>query len=130
MTRQEIFETVARHLFKQGRQSKNPDLGAGCMYRGPDGTMCAIGALIPDEVYHPCMEGSAAFRLVENADSFGLPQSIFNDSNSAFLSHLQVMHDASSCWESTDTMRQVLGIVASNFNLDASFLEELSFNRA
>jgi hypothetical protein len=53
MTHQEIFDKVAAHLIKQGRQSA---LGGGCVYRGPDNTSCAIGCLIPDSAYDPLFD--------------------------------------------------------------------------
>lgn len=37
-----------------------------CMYRGPEGKKCAMGIFIPDELYHPNMEGAAAFSLLES----------------------------------------------------------------
>lgn len=47
MTGQQIFDRVATHLIRQGRRS----LVAGiCVYRGADGTRCAIGALIDDNL--------------------------------------------------------------------------------
>ena len=55
MTRQETFDTVARHLLAQGCRSVNGE--GNCQYRGTDGTKCAAGVLIPDEDYSPDMEG-------------------------------------------------------------------------
>lgn len=55
MTKQEIFDKVAVHLLAQGKPSKNAY--GDCMYRGVDpGSACAIGCLIPDELYDPKME--------------------------------------------------------------------------
>jgi len=54
MTPQEIFDKVAEHLFTQGVPSIN---GRGqCVYRGQNGTSCAVGVLIPDEDYRPSMD--------------------------------------------------------------------------
>ena len=55
MTKQEIFDTVLTHLRKQGGPSWSA--GDGCRYRGLDGTSCAVGCLIPDELYDPLIEG-------------------------------------------------------------------------
>lgn len=46
-TNQEIFDTCLTHLRAQGRRSIDPISGF-CVYRGPDGLKCAIGALIPN----------------------------------------------------------------------------------
>jgi len=54
MTHQEIFDKVATHLIKQGRQSAT-EVG-GCVYRGPNNTSCAIGCLIPDNAYDPLFD--------------------------------------------------------------------------
>ncbi len=36
-----------------------PDTGVeSCKYRGPNGKKCAVGMFIPDELYHPNIEGS------------------------------------------------------------------------
>lgn len=53
--RQAAFDTMVRHLRKQGRPSV--EARGCCRYRGPDGTKCAIGALISDDAYSPRLEG-------------------------------------------------------------------------
>lgn len=58
MTNQETFDIVARHLVKQGCRSY--EYGFGCVYRSSDGKKCAVGALIPDELYSKEMEGKTA----------------------------------------------------------------------
>lgn len=57
MTAQEVFDKVATHLLKQGVCSADDDNDRECLYRGPNGTMCAAGALIPDDKYDPILEG-------------------------------------------------------------------------
>ena len=49
-TRIEIVETVTKHLLAQGKKSKESE-GTKCLYRGPNGLQCAIGCLIPDDMY-------------------------------------------------------------------------------
>lgn len=59
MTLQEVFDTVASHLLTQGVRS---DLSSGtCRYRGPNGTKCAVGVLIPDGAYLEAMEGESVW---------------------------------------------------------------------
>ena len=55
MTRQEMFDTAAKHLLTQRTRSIGND--NYCNYRGQQGRMCAIGPMIPDEKYSPEMEG-------------------------------------------------------------------------
>ena len=61
MTDLEIFDFVAAHLLRQGKQSRCASAGSlyhACLYRNTDGTSCAIGCLIKDEFYDPEMEGT------------------------------------------------------------------------
>ena len=48
LTRQAAFNKVARHLLRQNAKSTNKD--GECLYRGPNGLRCAVGALIPRRV--------------------------------------------------------------------------------
>lgn len=41
------------------------DARGGCLYRGENSTRCAVGCIIPDEIYAPKMEGHS-FRVVIN----------------------------------------------------------------
>ena len=50
----EALLTIKEHLIKQNRPSV--DSNGKCMYRGEDGTKCAIGCLIPDHLYNKSME--------------------------------------------------------------------------
>lgn len=54
-TRQTMFNTAVRGLAAQGRKSERAE--GACLYRGPNGTKCAIGMLIADEDYRPVFEG-------------------------------------------------------------------------
>ena len=91
-TDQEIFDHVAKHLLKQGRQSRDPDTDE-CRYRGPDGTMCAVGCLIPDGEYTPALEGKSALDLFNNLDC--LPTDHPLCSRVGLLNDLQCLHDYS-----------------------------------
>ncbi len=58
-TAQAIFDHVVTHLRKQNAKSSVAEPhGDVCVYRSPDGLMCAAGCLIPDELYHPTFEHS------------------------------------------------------------------------
>lgn len=59
MNSQEIFDKVAEHLLTQNCRSVKKDaLGMyPCVYRTTEGLKCAIGCLIPEELYDPLMEG-------------------------------------------------------------------------
>ena len=108
MTPQEIFDTVAKHLFAQGRRAtiRETDIygevSAACRYRAEDGTKCAVGALIPDEVYDPKMEGYDV-DCVLSSDPGYLPEWMHD--NAELLRALQTAHDAESSWVTTEAMR-------------------------
>lgn len=55
MSKQEIFDTVARHLLTQKKACQND--GGACRYRAGD-LKCAVGALIPDDLYTSTIEGT------------------------------------------------------------------------
>ena len=86
---QEIFDTIAVHLLKQGVRSVN-SYGV-CLYRGPNGLRCAISALIPDELYMP---------EIENVSVFTTTFDIVNETNprvallSQLLKKLGIAHDS------------------------------------
>lgn len=82
MNAQEIFDKVAAHLATQKVASF--ERFQGCLYRGPKGTMCAVGCLIPDSAYSPDFErlplplekpnGSDALLLYEAVEKLGLAE--------------------------------------------------------
>ena len=65
MTEQEIFDTVLTHLREQGEAATSA--GGSCRYRGANGTACAVGCLIPDELYDPLIEGLTVVQIVKAA---------------------------------------------------------------
>lgn len=64
MTKQETFDTVAAHLLKQGKRSMSGP--RTCLYRGPDGMKCAVGCLIPDDLYRSSLEGIAVVDILSD----------------------------------------------------------------
>jgi len=65
LSKQKIFTRVATHLLTQGQRSRlrRPDGNNVCVYRGEEGTSCAVGCLIPDELYTPSIEGQGVSSL-------------------------------------------------------------------
>jgi hypothetical protein len=60
-TAQEIFETAARHLFKQGRKAVD---GNTCAYLASNGTQCAFGVLIPKGAPFADYEGKGSASVI------------------------------------------------------------------
>jgi hypothetical protein len=85
---QEVFDIVVTHLITQRRPSY--DSSKCCMYRAPDGLRCAVGVLIPDNLYDPEFEGDTADCVI---------QKLFNKDLADWREHkglllaLQEVHD-------------------------------------
>lgn len=126
MTPQEIFDTVAKHLFTQGcRSIEVDDEGEeSCLYRGPEGRMCAVGVLIPDEIYDPLMEHQNSDYLLETP-CYKFPAWMAD--NMHLLLSLQRVHDSSLNWEDSLAMRAALLGVAHLYKLSPAVLDGLAF---
>lgn len=126
MTKQDIFDKVARHLLTQKVKSMKPRLtmdGEMCAYRGDSGTSCAVGCLIPDDLYDPKMEGNDAVGLFSR---FPKVEKLLGKDNESLLSDLQRIHDSSLYRnESTITKwHRDLNSIAREYNLNPEVLKE------
>lgn len=122
MNRQDIYTKVRTHLLKQNERAT--DEYGSCAYRGENGKKCAIGCLIPDDLYDYSFEGEGASEL---------PQAIYDylgvnyeeaiqkysgdggkdDGDLGFLIGLQNIHD---CFDA-DEWEMCLGDFASAWEL-------------
>lgn len=89
MTAQEILNKVVAHMREQGRQSNTAGPGSSCRYRSPDGARCAVGCLIPDDIYNPGIEG----RSVNSAAVQMLLMDLGLQQHKSLLISLQGAHD-------------------------------------
>lgn len=93
-TKQETFDIVAKHLLTQNEQARAMVANStmvmieGCAYRGKNGTKCAAGCLIPDELYSPKIEGKCS----THSDV----KELLKDHNTMLVSSLQNIHDTYS----------------------------------
>jgi hypothetical protein len=115
---QEIYDYVCDFLIKQGKQSLLPVKGLKCAYRGPDGTKCAAGCIIPDDYYDPYMEKKS---IHEVADRFPLPEYIRK--NMDLINSLQKCHDDPNTWMNENKLKNRLSRIGINYLLDTSKLE-------
>lgn len=101
LTQQEAFDISLSHMRKQGTFAHGTLLLngiSGCLYRGPTGTKCAIGAHITDAEYSSAMEGNDAESLKQDysiaalADLDGM---FLNDIQSTLHDNLQTFGEAS-----------------------------------
>ena len=126
LTKQEAFDTVAKHLFAQGKPAANLDEDGepdGCFYRTVSGLKCGIGALIPDEQYKEIFEGCSASTLVPQVMAL-------RGVDGGLLDSLQGIHDFGPNWYSDDAMRKALRDVAAFHDIQTAILDTLSFNRS
>lgn len=96
MTNQEAFDKVWQFFIVE----KNPQsfensadnlvFGAACAYRGQNGSKCAVGCLIPDELYSPDMEDKRIFAIIELYPEI---KTLFADVDGFFLAKIQEIHD-------------------------------------
>ena len=107
MNKQEVFNKVIAHMREQRRPAvaDNPDRGFACVYREAGGRKCAIGALIPDEVYDEAMEGRPVRHILTNMPMFEAVGKALDvaetpntnavgwESDVSFLSDMQFCHD-------------------------------------
>ena len=134
MTLQEIFNKVRAHLLKQNQRcitaSSQFNPPTMCRYRH-DELRCAIGILIPDDMYHPDFEANDIVNLLRKSPEFcnllGLPK--YQRAHSNFLKkidwdkihllkQLQDIHDS----RPVHSWRVELKYLAEHFNLH---LEEI-----
>ena len=87
MNNQEFFDKTMEHLRKQGVPSAR---GTSCLYRGPNGTSCAIGFHIPDELYKPEMEGKEVGNLLGHYPEL---RPLFKGVSDGLMLELQLLHD-------------------------------------
>lgn len=112
MNNQEVFTKVAKHLMTQYQKSRDDNR---CLYRGPNDTSCAIGCLIPREIYSPYMEGVSIINLLSEG-KFPQLNRLLDRVNTELLRNLQDIHD----WDAVDQWESSLKKVASKWGLDSS----------
>lgn len=103
-TKQEIFNHVVTSLRVQNKKSIGHD--GVCMYRGPNGTKCAAGWLLPDDKYTPSMECKAVHTPIFNYENTEITDAFismgYGASELMLLRSLQTVHDSYPVdrWES------------------------------
>ena len=101
-TNLEIFNQVRDHLLKQGRRSTDARVGntggkTSCKYRASNGDSCAVGCLIPDELYKVGMENSVVVSSIVRSALYKI--GIRDPDAIKMLSDLQLLHDSVTSWD-------------------------------
>lgn len=95
MNKTEVIVETVKRVLEQGQPSISVAAAGACLYRGPNGTKCAIGMWIPDEKYNADFDndinGSAIYErediveiLPDDVKALGID----------FLSNMQSWHDS------------------------------------
>lgn len=112
---QEIFNIVAHHLLSQRVKALR---NGRCVYHGPDGTQCAVGCLIPNELYEEWMEGhDVSYQRLADGEYSIVVAAHCEVRQLSLLRILQGVHDNNEpiYW------RGALKHVAKSFNLEWQF---------
>lgn len=125
LNKQDVFDVVAWQMLRQNAQSIAPGPGSTkCMYRAPDGKRCAVGWLIPDEVYQRPLEflgvRDLAARLSETTGGARFATFLFV--HMPLLRDLQGMHDANPPAEWAKTLR----MIAQRHNLNDTVVDHMT----
>ena len=111
MTDQTMFDTVVAHLLTQNKRSM--DYEGTCRYRSDDGTKCAIGCLISDDMYEEGLEGNGVRELLASDFKFS---SYLQQFDLKLLIALQLTHDCRSPLEWYTELEKVAIRFDLNFN--------------
>ena len=104
----------------------------GCLYRGPNGTKCAVGALIPDELYKEEIEGWNINRFYlgkcPKAGKYSAIVQHFSGITTPMLYLLQEVHDDEDNWDINGLngkgVRRLFSI-AKGYNLSDKLVRKL-----
>ena len=116
MTHQEIFDFVWTKLYEQGEQSIER---CDCRYRTTGGLKCAVGHLIPDDLYEENMEGRTVRVISEH---YSLPSDVFNRYNEGFLNELQAAHDSAGTINFLEHLASQMRDIAVRMNLSHTII--------
>lgn len=120
MELQTIFNKICAHLIRQGEAAMSAHSG-DCVYLDHGtGNMCAVGCLIPRDLYHEGIEGrvatggavkdvlKAAGVLVDDGENYR---------RGDLLEHCQCKHDAALRDSGLGTWAEKMVVVAEKFDL-------------
>jgi len=119
ITAQQLFDYITHFLYKQGKASMGvaEDGTETCAYRGSKGLMCAVGCIIPDEIYVPLMEAKAVDELGKfiTAPKHKSYKKLL-EKHISLLCELQTVHDDLYDYEYIgSTKRQVRQVLLKEF---------------
>lgn len=124
LNKQEVFNTVYTKLRAQGKRSIVLERKhQRCVYRGRGNTRCAIGHLIPDELYTKELEGQVVGRLCYDPEKVNINvvlATLFGELTKQDYSFLNALQQAHDYWtkETLDALDAAFREVAKQFDLE------------
>lgn len=126
LDRQDVFDVIAWRLLFQNARARAAD-GIKNLYRSPDGKRCAIGWIMPDDVYAPEFESKGireiAAYLAETDE--GKEFAAFVAAHVSMLCDLQGLHDAYR----PDEWPNRLHLIAQKYDLSETVIERMCDTR-
>lgn len=119
--KQQVFDYVVTKLAEQGKLSLSTH--GSCMYRGAEGTKCAVGWLIPDTEFDPKWDESPGDLLRARHS----PRKLLEGKGHGleFLQDLQSAHDSSGGRQTTSHWWLRFRNMALLHNLDPTLADKL-----
>lgn len=123
MTDKELVEFIYDKLMIQGRQSVNK-FTRTCMYRGPEGTKCAVGWIIPDDRYNTLFEGKTLFKGAAGMSSITVVGEFlltlgYTEKQLILLERIQRKHDTASGLPFRKHIHEQFTRICREFKIDA-----------
>lgn len=126
MNNQEAFDKIWDWFVVQRKPMSTN--GVSCRYRGDGGAKCAVGVLIPDELYSESVEGWMAYDIMVNCGQTARPavcelnRWLRKETTITvqFLSDVQRLHDnqvATPLYAFTQSMKDGLVRLAAQYKL-------------
>lgn len=118
---QELFDRAVGGVIEQGGPSLGAEMKgcvAECLYRGENGACCAVGWLIPEDLYKPTFEGSRLDELLVD-----LP---FKKVQVRLIGRLQYAHDdvgSTLGLDYLDSFKEKCIGIAEEFNLNTNVIK-------
>lgn len=88
---QELFDYITTNLLKQGEKSEDKKRFV-CLFRDSNGRKCAVGWVIPDDLYSPELEILGTASNVANC-FFRIDQTVRHELLNPIVAELQSIHD-------------------------------------
>lgn len=130
MNNQIAFDRMVAHLAQMTEmcQTESQEM---CLYRGPQNNKCAVGALIPDDLYDPAFDNlEFPFTASDLIDCFPAIATFFDGVTPKLLEDMQNIHDSPCNWQNPLTGEptgfrgwESCLAVARKYELDSSALE-------